>query len=168
MLVKLSQDVYHHCWESVYFSRICLTAKKKLLLSCPRMCTIPSLLSVCLFSVTANKIIVKLPQDVYRHCWESVYFSSISLNCAPRVCGVCRRSLAAVGPRMSKEERRQLFEAQVKAEDELNAELQRQQEVLLQQQQAAAAYLYQQDPAFAALHGLAADPSMQGAHAQGQ
>lgn len=33
-----------------------------------------------------------------------------------------------VGPRMSKEERRQLFEAQVKAEDEM-AEMQRQQQV---------------------------------------
>jgi hypothetical protein len=61
---------------------------------------------------------------------------------------------------MSKEERRQLFEAQVKAEDELNAERQRQQEALFQQQQAALALLYQQDPAFAALHNLATDPSL--------
>lgn len=60
------------------------------------------------------------------------------------------------GPKMSKEERRQLFEAQVKAEDDLaaeRAEMQRQQmEALLQQQ--AAALFYHQDPAFAALHGL--------------
>ena len=81
----------------------------------------------------------------------------------------CRRNLVALGPRMSKEERRQLFEAQVKAEDEMNAELQRQQEALMQQQQAAAAYLFQQDPAFAALHGLAAaDPSLLAAQGQGQ
>ena len=72
-----------------------------------------------------------------------------------------------VGPRMSKEERRQLFEAQVKAEDELNAERQRQQEALLQQQQVAAAFLYQQDPTFAAMHGLTADPNLLAAQGQG-
>ena len=61
---------------------------------------------------------------------------------------------------MSKEERRQLFEAQVKAEDELNAERQRQHEALMQQQQAAAALFLQQNPAFAALHALGIDPSV--------
>ncbi|XP_064598536.1 LOW QUALITY PROTEIN: uncharacterized protein LOC135464899 [Liolophura sinensis] len=46
-----------------------------------------------------------------------------------------RRTLLPTPPKMSKEKRRQLFEAQVKAKDEKMAELQRQQEAYLQQQQ---------------------------------
>nr|KAG5713638.1 hypothetical protein BaRGS_024686 [Batillaria attramentaria] len=78
-----------------------------------------------------------------------------------------KRSLLATpqGPRLTKEERRQLFEAQVKAEDELAAEraqMQRQQmEAFLQQQ------FFYQDPAFAAMHGLTPDPNLLAAQGQG-
>ncbi|KAK7506668.1 hypothetical protein BaRGS_00002143 [Batillaria attramentaria] len=77
-----------------------------------------------------------------------------------------KRSLLATpqGPRLTKEERRQLFEAQVKAEDELAAEraqMQRQQmEAFLQQQ------FFYQDPAFAAMHGLTPDPNLLAAQGQ--
>ncbi|KAL8574531.1 hypothetical protein ACOMHN_057530 [Nucella lapillus] len=79
-----------------------------------------------------------------------------------------KRSPGVAGPRLSKEVRRQLFEAQVKAEDQLQAQLQRQhdailqqqQEAILQQQQAAATLLLQQNPALAAMvQGLGHDLS---------
>ena len=62
-----------------------------------------------------------------------------------------RKTLLDTPPKMSKTERRQMFEAQVKAQDELQAEYQReqeriQQEELLIQQQQQQALL--QDPNF--------------------
>jgi len=47
---------------------------------------------------------------------------------------IARKSLLVTPPRMSKVERRQLFEAQVKAADQMAAEYQRQQQQMQQEQ----------------------------------
>ncbi|KAJ8320909.1 hypothetical protein KUTeg_002496 [Tegillarca granosa] len=76
-----------------------------------------------------------------------------------------RKSLLPTPPKMSKQERRELFEAQVKAQDEMMAEQQRQeQEAYLQYQQQVLNdpnyMFYQQDPNCQSMPGMPMHPGM--------